>query len=160
MNWNAISAVSEIIGATAVVISIVYLAIQVRQNTKQVEEGVREKRIATLGLLREAWTDIRSTIYRDPALASLWNRANRRHHELTDDERTQVNFLFLDFFWAFATDWMVAEEGGLRESVESAITNNILVYDSPGIRAWWSSTHHRQEYPIDFVRFVDRTFDK
>ncbi len=34
MNWDAISAIGEIIGAAAVVVSLVYLAVQVRQNTK------------------------------------------------------------------------------------------------------------------------------
>lgn len=33
MNWDAVGAIGEIIGATAVVVSLVYLAIQIRQNT-------------------------------------------------------------------------------------------------------------------------------
>ncbi len=33
MNWEAAGALGEIVGAFAVVISLVYLAIQVRQNT-------------------------------------------------------------------------------------------------------------------------------
>ena len=33
MNWDAIGALSELLGATAVVVSIIYLALQVRQNS-------------------------------------------------------------------------------------------------------------------------------
>ncbi len=33
MNWEAIGAVGEIVGALAVVLSLIYLAIQVRQNS-------------------------------------------------------------------------------------------------------------------------------
>ena len=33
MNWEAVGAAGEIIGAVAVIISIIYLALQVRQNT-------------------------------------------------------------------------------------------------------------------------------
>ena len=33
MNWEAIAAIGEILGATAVLVTIVYLAVQVRQNT-------------------------------------------------------------------------------------------------------------------------------
>ena len=36
MNWDAIGAVGELVGAIAVVITLVYLAIQIRQNTKTV----------------------------------------------------------------------------------------------------------------------------
>ena len=34
MNWDAIGAIGEIVGATAVVVSLVYLAVQIRQNTR------------------------------------------------------------------------------------------------------------------------------
>lgn len=33
MNWEAISAVGEILGASAVLITLIYLAVQIRQNT-------------------------------------------------------------------------------------------------------------------------------
>lgn len=33
MNWDAISTIAEIVGATGVIASLVYLAIQIRQNT-------------------------------------------------------------------------------------------------------------------------------
>jgi len=35
MNWEAIGAVGEILGAVAVLITLVYLAIQIRQSTAQ-----------------------------------------------------------------------------------------------------------------------------
>ena len=34
INWEAVSAVGQIIGAIAVVISVVYLAVQVRSNAR------------------------------------------------------------------------------------------------------------------------------
>ncbi len=37
MNWEAISAVSEAVGAVTIVITLIYLAIQVRQNTASVK---------------------------------------------------------------------------------------------------------------------------
>lgn len=41
MNWDAIGAIGEVVGALAVVISLVYLALQIRQNSRQVEEQIR-----------------------------------------------------------------------------------------------------------------------
>ena len=37
MNWDAVGAIGEIVGALAVVITLVYLAIQVRQNTRHLQ---------------------------------------------------------------------------------------------------------------------------
>lgn len=42
MNWEAVSAIAELIGVTAVVISLVYLAIQIRQNTKMARAATRQ----------------------------------------------------------------------------------------------------------------------
>ena len=36
MNWEAISAISELVGVTAVMITFIYLAVQIRQNTAAV----------------------------------------------------------------------------------------------------------------------------
>jgi hypothetical protein len=36
MNWEAIGAVGEIVGAIAVVVTVGYLAFQIRQNTRSV----------------------------------------------------------------------------------------------------------------------------
>jgi hypothetical protein len=35
MNWEAISALGQIVGAIAVVISVIYLPLQVRSNARQ-----------------------------------------------------------------------------------------------------------------------------
>jgi hypothetical protein len=37
MDWNAIGAIGEIIGALAVFLTLVYLALQIRQNTKAIQ---------------------------------------------------------------------------------------------------------------------------
>ena len=37
MNWDAIGAVGEIIGAAGVIITLAYLATQIRQNTNQLK---------------------------------------------------------------------------------------------------------------------------
>ncbi len=42
LDWNAISAVAEIIGATAVVATLGYLALQIRQNTKVARSAARQ----------------------------------------------------------------------------------------------------------------------
>jgi len=39
MNWEAIGAIGEIVGALAVVITLVFLTIQLRQNTRSVDES-------------------------------------------------------------------------------------------------------------------------
>jgi len=48
MNWDAIGAIAEVIGALAVLITLAYLAVQVRQNSTQLREAARLAKIASL----------------------------------------------------------------------------------------------------------------
>jgi hypothetical protein len=41
MDWDAIGAIGEIVGASAVVVSLIYLATQIRQNTKVARSTMR-----------------------------------------------------------------------------------------------------------------------
>ena len=43
MNWEAIGAIGEIIGAAGVIATLVYLAIQIRQNTKTVASNTTQE---------------------------------------------------------------------------------------------------------------------
>lgn len=42
MNWDAISAIGEIIGATAVVVTLAYLAVQIRNSTRIARSATRQ----------------------------------------------------------------------------------------------------------------------
>jgi len=49
MNWEAIGAIGEIVGAVAVVVTIGYLAVQIRQNTRSVRDSAFQEVIHSIG---------------------------------------------------------------------------------------------------------------
>ena len=42
MNWDAVEAIGEIVGALAVFLTLIYLALQIRQNTKAVQASAAD----------------------------------------------------------------------------------------------------------------------
>ncbi len=48
MNWDAIGAIGELIGALAVVITLVFLVLQVRHNTRAMNESNRLERASAI----------------------------------------------------------------------------------------------------------------
>ena len=56
MNWDAISAVGELVGATAVVISIIYLALQVRQNSSHVRSSGYQTAAQSANQMFDSWS--------------------------------------------------------------------------------------------------------
>ena len=43
MNWDAIGAIGELIGAIAVVITLIFLTVQLKQNTKSIRASTRSQ---------------------------------------------------------------------------------------------------------------------
>jgi hypothetical protein len=78
MNWNAIAALAQVLAAIGVIVSVVYLALQVRQNTHQARLNTE-----SLGVTHEMGgaamsVDIGLAIARDAELAAWWARERGR----------------------------------------------------------------------------------
>jgi hypothetical protein len=160
MNWEAIGAIGEILAAAAVVFSFVYLAAQIRQNTQQVEEQCRTQRQSGMLGARSSFTEWRSLVIQDAAVASIWKRGNESLLLLNEEERIQMDFLLVDFFWAHATIWLQMLQGMADESLWEVSRSNVALYSGPGIRDWWSSSPHRNEYPEGFAESIDLVFER
>jgi hypothetical protein len=160
MNWEIVGSIGELFGAVAVVVSLVYLAKQINQNTKQVEKQSRTQRLSVLGHLGDQWRGFRSNITSNPEVATIWRRGNENLEQLDADERTLFDLLLVEFFWGITYNWMMGVEEGLGEYLRDEIEDNLLIYYSPGLRAWWESSPHRNEYPSDLIATVDGLFKK
>lgn len=84
MNWDAIGAVGELIGAVAVLITLIYLALQIRQNTAatkvQIRQAIADSQAANINL--------RATDERLPMIIAKTNA----DEDLTPDEEIRLYF--------------------------------------------------------------------
>ncbi len=71
MNWDAVGAVGEILGAIAVFVSLIYLAVQTRNNT-------RALRSSAFHQVRESFSQVSLAMAEDPDLAILVNSALKK----------------------------------------------------------------------------------
>lgn len=155
MNWDAIAAVGEIVGAGAVVVSLVYLAAQIRQNTAQVESQMRAQQVASTSSIHQTFSTFRSLIAGTPDNAALWAKGQSDLASLTDTERTRFDFLMMEMFWTFSMPWLFVEQGVLGEDYREVVKNTLRPYLGPGARAWWRASPHRSEYAQGFAAAVD-----
>ncbi len=79
MNWDAIGAVGEILGALAVVITLVYLSIQLRQNTKALHSTATQS-------AHDQTTGAYRALSLEESLADIWVRGVRDPDSLSDTE--------------------------------------------------------------------------
>ena len=141
MNWNALGAIGELIGALAVVITLVYLAIQTRENTKAVRHATAR------GVLEDAnvW---RYKIIEDAEVSELFRNGLRDPESLSPNDRYRFR-LMLD---ALITHWQHAVESG-----QPIVNSNIpRVLSQPGGAWYWSRSNAPDGiYSPEFVRFIE-----
>jgi hypothetical protein len=70
MNWEAVSAIGEVLGAVAVVITLIYLSIQVRQNSQLAKATLRENRTDSSQKVIFAIAEASELMAKDPSLRS------------------------------------------------------------------------------------------
>ena len=155
MNWEAIGAVAEILGAIAVVVSLVYLAAQIGHNTRQLSEQNRSNRLTSLTAVGQRFTEMRREIARDPSLATIWTKGSKNLASLSAEERVRFDFFLIDLFWAWGIPWLHVQQGVFDEDVWEFTRANLPLYAAPGVREWWFTSPHRQEYPAEFAQLVD-----
>ena len=67
MNWDALAATAELLAAIGVIVSLVYLAAQIRHGTLQVAEQSRSQRLTSLA---DVLSDSRSSDEASSAIAA------------------------------------------------------------------------------------------
>jgi hypothetical protein len=95
MNWEAIGAIGEIVGAVAVIATLAYLSIQIRQSKVSSTSANVQSAIASFNPLNMA-------VGADPELASLVNRGISDFDSLNEKERSQYSYVqraYLNCFW-------------------------------------------------------------
>ena len=109
MNWDAIGAIGELVGALVVVVTIVYLAAQIRQNTIATK-------LSTSSTYQKAYSDVELTIASNPELADLLRRS-RTGAELSNSEKLQQVVLYRTIFRAWQNTFSQHKLGAIEMEV-------------------------------------------
>ena len=149
MDWSAIGALGEILGAVAVVGSLLFVARQVRANTSAV-------RSAAYGSILSSQSAVLQSFATDERMVGLfkrvmWDRA--LSGDFTDEERICLGLAFLSLL----SQWQNAYFQAIREQVVdddvvAGMVNSTLT-NSPYFGEFWQRNRH--ELPSAFVTFLE-----
>ena len=143
MNWDAIGAIGEIIGALAVLISLIYLAVQVRQAKHQLELNSAQARAIHV-------RDQMMPIATDPSLASIMIKAGHPPYGdfgLNSEEAHR--------FGAWCHAWMQIEQGNHYLLPEGAHDDLLKVWLLlPAYAEFWEK--NKGIYDKEFVERMEK----
>lgn len=98
MNWDAISAIGDMIAAIAVVISLIYLAIQVRQNTRQISRSIKTAQLSAFERNVESGNRTREFLLVNPELFALYRKGWKSYQGLDAGEKARFNLILRNIF--------------------------------------------------------------
>jgi hypothetical protein len=147
MNWEAIGAVGETLGALAVLVTLVYLAVQIRQNTAALRTQALQYVIdSKLGALD-------ATTAHGPD-GDICRRGRESFGDLSPEEQQRFTFLTAILFATCEYVFTSYHDGLVKPGTYEAAKRDILSeFDAPGVVEWWRST--RSLFADDFQREVE-----
>ena len=151
MDWDAIGAIGEIVGAVAVVASLVYLATQIRTQ-------IRESRLAASRELTANLIETYSAL-QTPQMADIWARGSKNYDALTESEKIQILAFFQRYFRALENAFHQASDGLLNQQVWDGIARHIggVMSTEAAQRIWSVRKDNYSENFQEFIESIERT---
>lgn len=141
MNWDAIGAIAELVAALAVIISLIYLAIQVKH-------GIATSKATAY---QEVYRDLRASL---EGTASEPIPKLLRGEQLTDSELAELPKLLTLRMRAYENWWVQNRDGVLSDEVfEAYISHLPNTIGSGTAQKWWRDK--RVRFIPGFEAFVD-----
>ena len=151
MTLDLVVAISQLVAAIGVILSLIFLAVQLRQNTRAV-------RSTSIQNLVQSLSDTAQTNIGNEYLVPIMLKANAGS-DLIDEERLRLHFWFIMAFRRFEGVYFQRKLG----LVDSAITDgfersHLSILASPSGRKWWSGA--KGIFNSGFVAYVDEQLNK
>ena len=160
MNWDVISAITEAVGVIAVVISLLYLAFQIRfarlaaADTSRTARavGVRENIHAMVNNseLRENWM-------KSSNLESVYEMLGKEMN-VSANGAIQIDNMCQCWMWLHWGQFKAIKTTADNEELENIVS--VFYSTPPMLSCWKESPYGRQVFDAEFVQFVDGAISK
>ena len=147
MNWDAIGAIGELAAAVAVVISLLYLAMQIRQNTKA-------SKAQSYQAVIEGHVSHHRTLNAQPELIGIFARGMRNYTELNELEQAQFHSFISPIVLQFQKYLYLHHEGLLPDNTFDMFEKDVVAtLITPGGYDWWQES--KGKWP-EVSEYLDR----
>ncbi|MDH4048127.1 MAG: hypothetical protein OEW68_17760 [Gammaproteobacteria bacterium] len=158
MNWEAVGAIAELTGVIGIFVSLIYLAVQIRQNTQQSSLNVEANQLAAFERNIDSANRIRELLVLHPELAELLSRGYKSYKGLEAIEQFRFGLLLRNIFAAtqgayirqLALKHAPDEFAGPAHIVDEILTNR-------GAREWLED--NEPDWRPTFRAFVDERLE-
>ena len=143
MNWEAAATIAEIVGAAGVIASLIYLAIQIRQNTK----------VSRAEMTKDLYLASRTAIM-DIASNDELAKISTEIRQFESEGVMRRNMFYQSFFRLYELQYNLKNQGLLDENIARSYALIIRMWAKTVYFAeYWN--RHRGEFNEAFAEYVD-----
>jgi hypothetical protein len=132
MSSELLSVFAQVVGTLGVIVSLVFVGLQIRQNTGALQRNEHNSTMSQ-------WTVIRMAIAGDREIAELMTGGLHGGRELDAADRLRLEHMLAEYAWASFHIWDRTQRGvfpkGTFEATAGPLLANVL--RTPRGRAWW-----------------------
>jgi len=153
LSWQDLGGIGELVSAAAVVVSLVYLAFQIRQNTRQIDENTKAAQAAAFDSSINHTFMARTVIIENEDLARIYLEGSKAPEALSDEELLRYRLILHNILWSIWNMQSQARVGELySETWNAQLATLERIVSTPGFRWFWAN--YSQEFGASFQRIV------
>lgn len=150
MSFADLAALGSFISAIGVLASLIYLGLQIRQNTRAVRSQINQG-------ITENWLNLGALVTTNARAFAVGISADEKAFAAMSDED---KFVFLTtifgFFKHFENMYLQCQEGFIpRETWEAWQHQMFMYWNMRGVQTWWKS--RRLTFSPEFRRFIEES---
>src|SRR5881394_1553850 len=136
MNWEMLSAVGQLAAVFIGIPSLIYLAIQIREQTE-------ERRQSAVNTLTTEWGDLTCALHDSAEFSAIYLRGVQSFADLDPVSKLRFSAFFNRFLNYFEGMYLAYRDGLLTASgwgkIERTVSD-LIAY--PGVQQWWETRRH------------------
>jgi len=132
MNIEYIANYADVIGGIAVIVSLIYVGVQIRRNAKSSQSQTNQS-------AHESLANVSLEIAKDPAFSSFTRKGMTAFDELTEEEKFRFMLLMTTVFRRFENIFYQYQKGFLEKELWDGYKQSMLLYFyTRGGQAFWN----------------------
>ena len=144
MNWTKASAAAEILSSVAILITLVYLVVEIGQNAEATQADTRQAMLASEQQYLQLFID-------SPELSLLTIKP-----DMSDEERIRLSYLLLTFLRMREINWLQYENGTLDDVTWQTYRLTLIgQLTASQARTWWQNFPVEAVYGSEFISLVN-----
>ncbi len=151
MTLAEIADISQTLGSAAVVASLIFVGVQIRQNTKATRATSHHAISEALNRINFLWA-------RNGEVTKLWLSGMHDRRALTPEERWRFDSIARAYLHVCETMYTQASLGAGDPGIVMAEENGIkTVFSSVGVREWWADNAFG--FSTEFRNYIGRLIE-